>query len=438
MDTTSAEMPRRRKRKRKACDKQDMQVMPATPVDLLPDEMLLEILSRLSVDELLGAASRVCSRWERLCLEVAVWRHSSGGLCYHGTSDWPSPAKAPRPTICIHARDDVGRVLGEVWLRRGCVALRRLMLHMCRLGDAGRLLQMTAKAFPSIQELSLQECTPLSIPDYCLLAGFTELQALNLSRCKGMGEEAICTIASRCTQLRELRLDWTDGLRDDDVKFIVQKLGHQLQVLTLGGRLLTNEGYKVIADCKRLQELGLAPCQGLGDAGLAECLVPLTSLSALELADPSQLTRNGLLHFLSFSTYLENLTALKLAWCEALTDAGLEIIAKRCAGLRRLSVIHCPHISDRGVSRIIEHCHHIQIMSLIWNDGLSGRDFLPLLVSSLPKLRRLDLGYCDSITREHIDELMSHRKGIAVVRPEVWCRPRSSPHVCCAPWDQVA
>ncbi|XP_047105396.1 F-box/LRR-repeat protein 4-like isoform X10 [Schistocerca piceifrons] len=377
MDTTSAEgsshrwwwivkwnetqqMPRRRKRKRKACDKQDMQVMPATPVDLLPDEMLLEILSRLSVDELLGAASRVCSRWERLCLEVAVWRRSSGGLCYHGTSDWPSSAKAPRPTICIHARDDVGRVLGEVWLRRGCVALRRLMLHMCRLGDAGRLLQMTAKAFPSIQELSLQECTPLSIPDYCLLAGFTELQALNLSRCKGMGEEAICTIASRCTQLRELRLDWTDGLRDDDVKFIVQKLGHQLQVLTLGGRLLTNEGYKVIADCKR------------------------------------------------------------------------------CAGLRRLSVIHCPHISDRGVSRIIEHCHHIQIMSLIWNDGLSGRDFLPLLVSSLPKLRRLDLGYCDSITREHIDELMSHRKGIAVVRPEVWCRPRSSPHVCCAPWDQVA
>lgn len=169
-------------------------------MESLPDEILVQILTLLPVPELLGAACRVSLRWEFLCLEAAVWRRCRGGLCYHGDLEWPFAARTAMPSLCVHARDDANRVLGELWLRGGCSVLRRLQLTSCRLSDAAGFLKAASKAFPRLRQLGLSECTPIARVDYGILAEFSKLTALNLTMCKVRAPLSVYLILDNVTK----------------------------------------------------------------------------------------------------------------------------------------------------------------------------------------------------------------------------------------------
>ncbi|XP_066990948.2 F-box/LRR-repeat protein fbxl-1 [Anabrus simplex] len=408
-------------------------------MDLLPDEMLLQILSYISPQELLYCTSRVCRRWERLALNVSIWV-TSNGFCYHTpgalTLNKASPPAPVLKTLVLHAQDDVVALLNE-WFGR-CEVVRRLDLISCRLGkEAGsdRLLGLINEHFPELQALSLENSGESQAElDYKVLAGFRHLTALNLSRCKAIPSHVLSQIADNCSLLQELRLDWGTEFYDQDVIHVINRLHHQLKLLTLGGEMLTDATYVQLCKCEKLAELGLAPSGMLTDQGLLEGIAPLRQVRVLQLTDANSVTSVGLVSFFNLFP-ADQLTKLVIAWCSALDDDILELTAHRCKNLKHLSIRNSQQVTDRGIASIVQNCDQLESLSLVWNDQLRGTRFLPLIASHLPKLRYLDLGYCDNIMKETIDQLMRQRRTIKVVRPEVWCRPRKVGHNCCGRWD---
>lgn len=93
-----------------------LQALPS-PVDSLPDELMLNILSRVPLYDILHNVPRVCRRWERLAQDPEVWRFQE--LLYRSYS---SDAEF---TECLPAISRIAR-LDLSGLRKGSAAERHL------------------------------------------------------------------------------------------------------------------------------------------------------------------------------------------------------------------------------------------------------------------------------------------------------------------------
>jgi len=63
--------------------------------------------------------------------------------------------------------------------------LRKLTLKNCWLGeDSTGLLTNIVALYPDLDALSLDECSPLTSADYCLIPRLKKLSDLNLSYCE--------------------------------------------------------------------------------------------------------------------------------------------------------------------------------------------------------------------------------------------------------------
>ncbi|GLG93972.1 Uncharacterized protein GBIM_01282 [Gryllus bimaculatus] len=245
---------------------------------------------------------------------------------------------------------------------------------------------------------------------------------------------AVGGVARACDALQELRCEWAALVTDDDVRQLVRLRGARLRVLVLGGEALSDDAYLQLVRCPRLQELGLAPCGAASDDALLRGVAALGELRALQMTDAAALSPAGLRALLAQLASAPHLRSVALAWCPAADDAALELLADRCQALERVSLRQLPALGDRGVAALLRACKRLTHLSLVWNDAITGRHFLPLVAELAPRLRHLDLGYCDNIPQEAVDALVRRRPALKVTRPQVWCRPRKTAHACCERW----
>jgi hypothetical protein len=68
---------------------------------------------------------------------------------------------------------------------------------------------------------------------------------------QGLSAETVRLIADSCQQLKELRLEDYEELFDDDIIYIIDKLGRQLTTLQLNGDILTEVTYLYLKNCTR-------------------------------------------------------------------------------------------------------------------------------------------------------------------------------------------
>jgi hypothetical protein len=68
---------------------------------------------------------------------------------------------------------------------------------------------------------------------------------------QGLSAETVRLIADSCQQLKELSLDDDEELFDDDVIYVINKLGKQLTTLKLSGFILTEIAYLYLKNCTR-------------------------------------------------------------------------------------------------------------------------------------------------------------------------------------------
>ncbi|XP_068130525.1 F-box/LRR-repeat protein 12 [Hyperolius riggenbachi] len=263
----------------------------------LPDSVLLEVLSYLSVQDLIRSC-RVCKRWKRLILDKSLWRHVD-----------LTPYKLTSKILWNLVRH---------WLGTGLhtLKIKGLLLSMKKqefLTPA--VLQVLEKRYPSLENLHLEETNLRSLSYDCLPSS---LKTLELSQCeipmtwfkstpnknKALPKletlilsnvssfsshhlEAICCQSS----LKTLYLSGTYRVTDIGVQKAVPYL-KGLQHLKLNGCNITDITLHLIGcHLKHLQTLGLTNFCSLTDAGLT-CLSSVKTLEKLWLEYCFRLSTN--------------------------------------------------------------------------------------------------------------------------------------------------
>jgi DNA-binding PadR family transcriptional regulator len=125
---------------------------------------------------------------------------------------------------------------------------------------------------------------------------------LNLSHCHHITDEGLKDLAKYLTNLTHLKLSYSLSITDDGLMHL---------------NSLTN-----------LQNLDLSGCYEITDAGLKHLSENLTNLQSLNLSGNAffrgKISNAGVKHI----TKLTNLTHLKLAHCDHITDEGVKDLAK--------------------------------------------------------------------------------------------------------------
>ncbi|XP_040202311.1 F-box/LRR-repeat protein 12 [Rana temporaria] len=129
----------------------------------LPDSVLLEVLSFLSVRDLIRSG-RVCKRWKRLVLDKSLWRHVD-----------LTPYKLDSKILWHLVRHWLGTSLQTLKIKGLLLSIKKQEF----LTPA--ILQVLDKRYPSLENLHLEETNLRSLNYDCLPS---TLKTLELSHCE--------------------------------------------------------------------------------------------------------------------------------------------------------------------------------------------------------------------------------------------------------------
>lgn len=102
--------------------------------------------------------------------------------------------------------------------------------------------------------------------------------------------------------------------------------------------------------------------------------------------------------------YCENLEELDLGWCLVNIDPGdcLSEIAMGCKKLRRLILSEWRGVSDQSLMPIILSCKELHQLDLLGLKNITS-EVCEKALFLLPKLRLLDISFCDSVPQREVD-----------------------------------
>ncbi|XP_051956569.1 S-phase kinase-associated protein 2-like isoform X1 [Xyrauchen texanus] len=283
--------------------------------DSLPDELLLSILSHLSLKDLLRT-SHVCKRWHRLAFDESLW----------------------------HSVDLVGKALLDAELGQVLAAgvLRLRCPHTC-IGQPS--FKSTEKL--NVQHMDLSGCTVetsvledilsrcihlqnLSLEGLVLsdsiihyLSQNPELVRLNLCGCSGFLSESLAEMLKLCTRLEEINVSWCDfkGLH---VQAIANHIPSSITQLNISGyrqNLSMEEVKSIVERCPDLTNLDLSDSI-LVTTDIFPVLQQLNSLKHLALSRCYQIHPASLVDFEKFPN-LQTLEVFGL-----IQDSYLPILSK--------------------------------------------------------------------------------------------------------------
>ena len=74
------------------------------------------------------------------------------------------------------------------------------------------------------------------------------------------------------------------------------------------------------------------------------------------------------------------MTALHLACCTRLSDAGLGVIARKCPALTHLEIRACKLVTNAGLAEVVARCTRLQHLDITGNKlnsiSVTHRDFV--------------------------------------------------------------
>ena len=180
--------------------------------------------------------------------------------------------------------------------------------------------------------------------------------------------------ATNCHQLLEIDVHECKLLDDDSITSLIKKGRH-------------------------LRELRLAHCSRISDAAFLR--LPgdaiFDSLRILDLTDCGEIQDSGIQQIVAAAPRLRNLV---LAKCRFLTDRAVHAITRLGKNLHYIHLGHCSRITDVGVQQLVKHCNRIRYIDLACCQKLTDSSVQQL--STLPKLKRIGLVKCGSITDKSI------------------------------------
>jgi len=211
-----------------------------------------------------------------------------------------------------------------------------------------------AKSQPKLTFLRLANCLYTTDADLKIIADFSsELEVLDLTNCKKITHSGLAAL--KCTQLKELKLNYCDQVEDAELITIGNKFS-SLESLDLSENGQFSDGAFLFITSKlsQLTDLKLENCGQLTDVAFGRLSAYCPHLKSIHVGGNRRLSDAGL------GEIVKDLTGLKkldISRCDRITDAGLAHILTNCPNLSELNIKGCPLITDSAVQSITTQTH---------------------------------------------------------------------------------
>lgn len=155
----------------------------------------------------------------------------------------------------------------------------------------------------------------------------------------------------------------------------------------------------LISRGKQLRELRVGQCKLITDLAFLDLPINMMfdSLRILDLTACDHLHDDAVEKIIETSPRLRNLV---LAKCKEITDRSVLAITKLGKNLHYIHLGHCAKITDTAVVQLVKMCNRIRYIDLACCHLLT--DVSVRQLATLPKLRRIGLVKCQSITDRSI------------------------------------
>ncbi|ESW14747.1 hypothetical protein PHAVU_007G014200 [Phaseolus vulgaris] len=372
--------------------------------DVLRDDELRSILSRVESEKDKETFGLVCKRWlrlqstERKKLAARAGPHMLRKMAdrftrLHELDLAQSVSRSFFPGVT----DSDLAVIAN-----GFTCLKILNLHNCK-GERSRSRPPT----PRLRELwirwYLQNSLGCSrITDAGMKAigeGLTLLQSLDVSYCRKLTDKGLSAVAKGCSDLRMLHMA---GCRfvTDGVLEALSKNCRSLEELGLQGcTSITDNGLIYLASgCHRIRFLDINKCSNVSDVGVSSiCRAFSSSLKTLKLLDCYKIGDETIL---SLAECCGNLETLIIGGCRDVSSEAIKSLATACgSSLKNLRMDWCLNISDSSLSCVLSQCRNLEALDIGCCEELTDASFqFVSSEESALSLKILKVSNCPKIT----------------------------------------
>ncbi|KAJ2904416.1 putative scf e3 ubiquitin ligase complex f-box protein grra [Zalerion maritima] len=391
---------------------QDMQVTDeenqecTIPVYTVPNEVLIQIFSKLSSAPDLLNVMLTCKRFARNTVDLLWHRPACTNWSKHQkicqTLALPQPYFAygdfvKRLNLASLAGDIND---GSIMPFQGCSRIERLTLTKCKKLTDNGLIPLIQKN-PNLLALDISEDADVTEATiYALAQSCRKIQGLNVSSCKEISNPSMVALANNCKYLKRLKLNDCNKMEDATVMAFATNCRNILEIDLQKCVNITNEPVTaLLSQGKALRELRLVGCELLEDPAFLN-LPPLRTyehLRILDLTSCALLTDRAVEKIIEVAPRLRNLV---LAKCRNITDQSVYAISKLGRNLHYVHLGHCSNITDDAVKKLVSACNRIRYIDLGCCANLTDESVQRL--AGLPKLKRIGLVKCLSITDKSV------------------------------------
>ena len=224
------------------------------PFDVLPEELVINIFSFLTVQELCKYVSVVCKQWLHyskcplLRQKLSFWG-SNRVFSLEELSDFIKSTCPLLKDLRLHPRTELS-VHGCSILAQSCPYLQALTLPGCDQVTR-HILDQFVTFCPNLRDMDLREC---AVTDHCL-EGLSKLplRKLNAWDCTHLTDNGLKVLSTECHQLCYLNFDGVQWITHDAIAVLVENCCGRLEHLWLDGENMTDYTVELIVKCRHLK-----------------------------------------------------------------------------------------------------------------------------------------------------------------------------------------
>ena len=399
-------------------------------INSIPENALLFIFKRLTLDDLCLAVRQTCTYWLELSYDYSLWQQLDlSGKCDTLTDVALSDAVK---RIGVNVKEISVRgctLLTDLSAFNGLAQCRNLKrVDICSTHFTNTGLNTIVTGHPALEYVQCNRC-PFITHAYLILRKLHWLKQFSdpYEDCLEQPEdcnEGIQNIAHSSPNITQLRI--SSNVFDDEVLVtICRKFHGNLRILEIPNCVwITGEGLVASATlltklthldisgtsisdaeltlfvqtCTQLLSINLSKCRKVTDAGIMQVVKACRQIQRLLLNESTAYSGNVTdAGMASIALYSNDLEELKICFCPSVTDAGVQCVAEGCHNLKSLYITGCPGLSDAAVIAVANNCSTLERLTASQVVHLTSMSINRLL-SQCRSLQCLQLETSDSLT----------------------------------------
>ena len=357
----------------------------------LPDELLLEIFSNLSIEDLALSVQHVNKHWKDVTQDNSLWKNQVFSPEYKLTDKEIARHLVNMPALkafCPVRGTNTKNIIPTMC--KYCRDIRRIEFKWLHKLSNFRL-QNIIKKYPHLEILHIPLPKESDQLQCAILVGqLQNLTTLNFTdKYVEVADGILEAIAEGCPALLHLDLGYTK-FQDRDVQYLLKRKGKQLLSFSVR-RYISSISHRLLTDCcGNLQNLWYENDNHDFPSTYTQFLTKLSQLHYLKLTFfyiPNIFKNRA----------LSKLIKLDICECSGLDDTAVTGILMNCPQLKSLS-FGGQDISDDGFQHI-GNCKNLEHLTVSYCSSLTDKS-MEYVGAGCPRLKHLDIGNCAGLTNK--------------------------------------